>query len=304
MSVMTASGVPDLKAMGMIPTFYADQVNIVYYAETMLPKITNSRFTGQVKQKGDKVIIPTRPVIEIKALQDGGNLEIQYPQSSNIELNVSRAAYFNVAINDIQEKQSQIMLSKEYITDAVERMKIYIETEFFADIYSSAHASNQGATAGVISGAYNLGTAASPVLATKSNVVELLMSIRQVLGEQNAPTENCWCVIPKWMAYALKISDLKNAMITGDKVSPLRSGLIGQIDGMDIYQSNLLYSSSGNYYIPAGNMDAIAFVAQLVKTETMRNPLAFGTLLRGEHVYDWKVIKPEGLATIVAKKGF
>ena len=43
MSITTAAGVQAIKNKGMIPEFYAPEVNLKYYAETLLPRITNSK---------------------------------------------------------------------------------------------------------------------------------------------------------------------------------------------------------------------------------------------------------------------
>lgn len=308
MSVVLSPGYPDLKSMGLIPTIYANEVNVKYYADCLLTKITNSRFTNPIKDLGDKVIIPNRPTATIRKYQKGATLIRQIPESVDVEFNVNRSNYYCMSLDHVDEKQSQIFLQKEYIFDAVKQMAIAIDTEFFADIYNQADTYNQGTTAGKISGSFNLGSATSPIALTKSNVVEYVTSFRSVLAEQNAFTGNCWMVVPEWCRNILMNSDLKNASILGkDHESTWLTGKIMEIDGLSIYVSNLMYNTtvSSNLctYIMGGNNDAIASVAQLTKTRIYEAQDTFALIMDGLQVFDWKVIKPQGLVSSLAYKG-
>jgi hypothetical protein len=293
--------------MGFIPTLYADEVNVKYYAECMIPRITNSRFTGKLKDMGDKIIIPNRPTATVRAYQKGGSLVRQIPESTQVEMNVNRANYYCMSLDHVDEKQSQIFLQKEYIYDAVKQMAIAIDTAFFADIYNQADSSNQGSTAGKISSSFNLGSTTAPLALTKANAVEVVTSIRSVLAEQNAFTGKCWIVIPEWARHVLLNSDLKNASILGNEKSPLLTGKLMELDGLTIYVSNLMYNVSADSkdctYIMAGNSDAIAYVAQLTKTRLYEAQDTFALIMDGLQVFDWKVIKPQGLVSLLAYKG-
>lgn len=308
MSVPLSPGYPDLKSMGFIPTLYADEVNVKYYAECMLPRITNSKFTGKIKDMGDKIIIPNRPTATIRNYQKGSTLVRQIPESVDVELNVNRGKYYDMALDHVDEKQSQIFLQKEYIFDAVKQMAISIDTDFFADIYSQADASNQGNTAGAVSSSFNLGSTTAPLALTKSNIVEVVTSLRSVLFEQNAFTGKCWAVFPEWARNILVNSDLKNASILGaGERSPWMTGKLMEIDGLSIYISNLMHNvtAAGQActYLQAGNGDAIAYVAQLTKTRLYEAQDTFALVMDGLVVFDWKVIKPQGLVTLLAYKG-
>jgi hypothetical protein len=163
-------------------------------------------------------------------------------------------------------------------------------------------AANTGLTAGAISSSYNMGTLAAPVQITKSNVLEYIIDAMTILDEQNVPESGRWLVIPSWMANLIKKSDLKDASLTGDGTSVLRNGRIGMIDRATLYLSNNLYSSSSVYYIPFGTNHGITFASQLTKMESLRAESTFGDLVRGLNVYGFKVIKPEALGLICAKK--
>lgn len=307
MSVNAASGYPQLKDAGFIATAYSDLVNVTYYEECLLPRITTSKFSGKVKDQGDKVIIPTRPVIDVKNYTKGMKLETQNATSIPIELSVDRAKYFRFGLDHIDLKQSYLALNKEYVADGTKRMAIATETDFFADVYAYAHAANQGSAAGVKSGEYSLGTTSAGLqltaTASTGTVLPWLTSIRAVLGEQSAADGKIWVVIPEWARWVLINSDLRKAMDMGDQKSVMRTGFMGTLDGIDIYSSNLLHTASDGTrnctYVVAGNMDAIAFCAQMTKNRVMEAQDTFGVIYDGLYVYGWKVVKPEGLVTSI-----
>lgn len=307
MSVTPAAGYPQLADQGVIPTHYADEVNITYYDECLLPRITNSKFTGKVKNVGDKVVIAQRPTIVTKTYTKGMTLETQIPEAPPIELIVSKAKYYRFGIDEIDAFQAHIVLNSEYTSDGVERMRIDTETDFFEDLYAEAHADNQGVAAGKKSSAYNLGSAAVPLALTKDNIVEVLTAIRAVLGEQNGAKPGMWVVFPEWARYLLVNSDLKNASLMGDARSVQRTGRLGEIDGLTLYASNLLYTTvaagENVTYIMAGNKDAITFCAQMARSRAFEAQNTFGMIYDGLHVYDWKTVKPEGLVSICAYMG-
>jgi hypothetical protein len=306
MTVPGSVGYPDLKSQGVIPTLYADTVNVKYYASCLLPRITNSKFTGQVKNQGDSVIIPQRPDIDIFDYTRGMDLPTQVPVAPPIELFINRAKAYRFIVDNIDEKQSQIILSQEYIADAVKQMDITINRVFFADVYKYAATANQGVTAGAVSGIYNFGAAGAPLGINKNSVVEWVLQFQAALAEQNATEAKMWVVVPEWVRFILLNSDLKNAMMMGDPKSVLRTGLIGSLDSLDIYSSNLMYNVTDTgkacTYVIGGNQDAITYCAQLAKARSFEAQHTFGWVYDGFTLFDWKVIKPEGLVTSLVYK--
>jgi len=104
----------------------------------------------------------------------------------------------------------------------------------------------------------------------------------------------------------LKKGDLRRADITGDGTGVIRTGLIGMVDRFKIYQSNSVHyvsGASGGFYVPFGTNEAITFAAQLVKTESLMIPSAFGTYYRGLMVYGRKVVQPQALGIALIVKG-
>ena len=76
--------------------------------------------------------------------------------------------------------------------------------------------------------------------AGKIEIIDLLVRLGQVLDEKNIPRDGRWVVIPAWLSAQIKMSELRDASLTGDGTSILRNGRLGVVDRFTIYVSNLL----------------------------------------------------------------
>lgn len=309
MSVSNANGYPPdggtafSNASGLIPELYAKEFNIKYWAETLMPRISSGKFYEGVLGQGDKVYIPGTPSIATSVYEKGAPLTVQVPVSTPVTLTVDRARYFNLTLDDVDEKQSHLDIAGKYVEVGLKQMSQDIESEFFDDIAGLAADGNKGTAAGVKSSSFNLGTAGSPLAITDGTAVDIITRVRAVLAEQNAmQSGKIAMVVPVWFRYLLMNSALRQAYLTGDNKSILRSGLVGEIDGVEIYESTLLEKLSDTHNptrFYAFNPDAVSFIAQLNKSEKLRSTDTFATLFRSLMVYDWGVRKPEGLVEIV-----
>ena len=144
-------------------------------------------------------------------------------------------------------------------------------------------------------------------MVTKQIVIEVLTLIGTVMDEYNVPEENRSIVVPAWFRYLIMNSDLQNASITGDPQSGIRNGRVGEVDRLTLFMSNLLsvVADSGNNVtnIIGCQNDAVTFATQLMKNETLRASDTFGREYRGLQVYGYKVVKPQGLVHLYARKG-
>jgi N4-gp56 family major capsid protein len=325
MSVSTTSGyyvsgqTTDNYAANFIPEVWSGKLQVKFYKSTVLGEITNNDWEGEIKGQGDKIHIRTIPTITISNYTKGMSLTSQVPQSTPLELNIDKGKYFQVVIDDVDSVQADVKLMDIFTNDASQQMKIAIDGDVLGSVYADAASANKGATAGAISGDINLGATGAPRQVTSSNVLDMLLDMGQVLDEQNVPEDGRWAVIPAWMAGLIKRSDLKQAYLTGDSVTPLRNGKIGMIDRFTVYVSNNLTtandlgadSASGGtgsnadykaWRILAGTRDAISFASQITNVETLRAQTTFGNIMRGLNVYGYKVTKPEALVSGYVRK--
>jgi len=295
MAYPVSGGRPDY-AGNFIPEIWSGKLIENFYDATVLASIANTNYEGDIKSMGDTVNIRTTPEITIRDYQKGQTLTVENPDKPKLQLLIDQGKYFACVEDDVDKVQADIDLMNAWSKDASERMKITIDTAVLANIVTEVHASNEGATAGAISGDINLGVTSTPVAITKTNVLEYLVDLGTVLDEANAPESDRFCVIPAKMAGYIKKSDLKDASLTGDGTSVMRNGRLGMIDRFTLYVSHNLPVSSSEFDIIAGHKMGFTFASQMTEMETLRSTTTFGDIIRGLQVYGFKTVKPEALA--------
>lgn len=317
-------GTTDSYSGKFIPSVWSSKLNAKFYAASVFGEISNTDYQGEISSMGDKVYINTAPTLTVSNYSAGATLSYQVPTPDMQELVIDKGKYAAFQINDVLEYQAKPNLMDMFAADAAEQMRIAIDSTVVYNTIFGGAAANKGATAGVKSALYNLGTDAAPVALTASNVVQKVLELASVLDEQNVPESERFLVIDPATRALLFQSDLAKAYITGDSTSPVRNGKVGTIDRFTVYVSNQLpkaaagtatnwtsgdgsetsIGSTGTVLkrraIVAGHKSAITFASQFTKTETVRNPNDFGDYIRTLNVFGYKVIKPESLALMIA----
>lgn len=292
-----------------IPEVWSGKLVEKFYAATVLGAIANTDYEGEIKNYGDTVQIRQRPDITIRPYSADQDLTVDRPSVDKLSMTIDQGLYFNVALDDVMEIQSDIDHLSIWAEDAAEQMKITVDTDvltYLTDVatvgngYDDVDVANKGATAGAISGDIDLGT---NVAATTGQIhiantggeatpIEYILRCGQVLDEANIPETGRFMVIPAWMAALIKNSDLKDASLAGDGTSILRNGRLGMIDRFTLYLSNLLddQETAGKWPILFGTNGGFSFASQFTKLETIRSERSFANLLRGLQVYGRKVV--------------
>ena len=304
-----------------IPTLWSAQLQRKFYTATVFAEIANTDWSGELKGMGDKVVINSIPTLTVNRYVVGQGLTYEVPTPSTIELTIDQGYYFAFQVNDVIEYQAKPNLMDVFSNDASMQMKIKVDSTCFFNLalnssYGTPASGNSGATAGVKSGAYNLGTNTAPVTLTGANVLQMLTSFSGVLDEQNVPETDRWLVIDPYTRNLLMQSNLAQAQFMGDSQSMVRNGKIGTIDRFTVYVSNNLpkgaasaamYSGDGTEttgathtaarrLLIAGHKFAFTFASQITKTEQVRNPYDFGDYIRSLNIFGFKATKPEAFA--------
>ena len=304
MAYPVAPGRPDYSG-NFLPEIWSGKLIENFYDSTVLAAISNTDYEGEIRNQGDTVNIRTQPNITIREYVKGQNLVVENPDAPKLQLVIDKGEYFSCVEDDIDRVQSDIKLMDMWSKDASEQMKIKIDQRVLTDMLPGIGASNKGATAGQQSAAFNLGTTGSPLTVTKdgasatTSVVDLIVDMGTVLDEANVPESDRFLIIPARMAGLIKKSELKDASLTGDSVTPVRNGRLGMIDRFTLYVSHNLNVSSGKTSIIAGHKMGFTFASQMTEMETLRAQSTFGNIIRGLQVYGYKVVKPEALAQAV-----
>lgn len=288
----------NLAAGAFVPQVYSAKMQAKFYAASVVPAIANHDWEGDIKSFGDKVIIRKIPTISIFDHVVNADLPIQDVSDESITLNIDKAKGYNFNVTYVDEYQSDIALIEKLTEDAAMQMKVAVDQSVLQSVYADVATANTVGT--------SIGTTTPQQLSglATATYITPLLNAGQVLDANNVPRDGeRWAVISPQFANYLKLSDLKQVLITGDKESPLRNGFVGTIDGMKVYVSNnLLHANDALVGTPTeclvGHPSALAFASQFQKPEMLPNPRTFGTLCRGLNVYGFKTVKPEAMVRV------
>jgi hypothetical protein len=299
MAFAVSAGRPQYSG-NFIPEIWAGKLIENFYDATVLAAISNTDYEGSIKAHGDVVNIRTTPTINLRSYTKGQALSVDTPDNPKLQLLIDKGDYFACVEDDIDKVQSDIKLMEAWSRDASEQMKIKIDQRVLTDILPDIAAINKGATAGRVTASVNLGTTGAPRAVDKTNVLDFIVDVGQVLDEANCPESDRFMVIPAKMAAIIKKSALQNVYVSGDSMSIVRNGKLGMVDRFTLYLShNLNVASGGKFSIIAGNKMGFTFASQMTNMETIRSQATFGDIIRGLQVYGYKVVKGEALSQAV-----
>jgi len=271
----------DVGGTGWIPTslgafnteIFSKKMQLKFYAGSVLPNITNTDYQGEIQGPGSKVTIRTVPAVTVSTY--AGTVSYAELAGSSLELVIDKAKSYAFKVDDVMKSLADISYWNEASKDAAEAMRIAVETDVLANI----------------PGASTLTDVTDAACSSSTILNDILLAARR-LDEANIPDSDRFIVLPPWAIELLKKSELRQAYLTGDGQSPLRTGMVGRIDRFDVYQSNMLAVNTGVYNCLAGHKKFATFASKFVKTETVRLESTFGDGIRGLKVYGYKVVHP------------
>jgi hypothetical protein len=261
-----------------IPEVFSKKLQAKFYAQTVLSEVTTNEYEGEISGLGNKVNIRAVPAVSVADYT--GSLSYADVTSSTIELNIDKAKSYAFKVDDILREQADIDFMNEASKDAAQNMKIAIEQDVFANVAAGSSLTDVNATPSNIS---------------TSNVLGFILEAGENLDVNNIPEEDRFMIINPAVASVLKQSELRQAYLTGDSVSPLRNGFIGMVDRFRMYVSNNLSTSAGVSSGLYGHPKAIAYASQFTNTESVRLESSFGDGVRGLAVYGYKVVLPTAI---------
>lgn len=307
MGVPRASGVPDYGPSGTVnydPEVYSGKLVEKFYQTTVFGEIASTDYEGDIVGFGSQVKIRTVPTVTVADYVIGAGLTPQYPTNNSVTLAIDKAKSFAVALSTVDSRQSDLDLADIFANDGSINLRIACDADMLETIPAQVSADNSGTTAGAQSNDLNLGDSSTPVSISKTNVVDFIVTLGQVMDEQFVSEEGRWLVLPPWFIARIKMSDLKIASLAGDGVSIVRNGKVGEVDRFTIYQSsNLLRQTSPGpaTYVMFGHSAGLTFASQIVECEMITNPSDFGYIIRGLMVYGFEVVGPNYIGTAVCK---
>lgn len=297
--VATASSVES--RTGSVPKLFSATTLRTMYESSLVPRITNTNSTNELKQHGDNITFRRDPEVTVSTYVVGGGYRVQRFVPETVTLKVDRAKAFAVQEFHVDRQQSDIDWFGKVQTLSANAIDESLTAELLSALPAYADAANRGATAGINSGNINLGAAGSPVEISKTTASDTLLSCTQALDEQKIPQDGRFVVVDPGFWKRL-MGDLKDAAAMGDRVSTLRTGAVGTIDGLTVIKSTLLpyQTDKGETCCTAlfGRAEATVFASTINDVEQITMQDEFAKVIRGLTVYGYKVVYPNMLGAL------
>lgn len=299
-----------------IEKMFSKKLLVQYYNDSTAMQLVNQDYENEIKAMGDSVVVRKDPVIAISDYTIGGTLTYEVPQEDAQTLYIDQAKSSAFKIDTIDDLQSSLGLPNRFQEAAAKNMKETIDKECLSYLTAGTNtatdmsgslidANNIGTDSGAVSGDIALGQAAAYLALTSDAIHGYIVDLNTVLDEARIKREGRWVLMNPAVAAYLKTSSLKQADVTGDPKGAIRSGLMGQVDGCDIYVTNNAFNfvdTDRIYTITAGTTEFCSFASQITDTEVLSIPDSFGKYYRSLTVYGRKVLQDTAAAVIQCKK--
>lgn len=308
MGVPAASGYPQYSGNLITPVFRM-QLLERWYCSTLYSDIASTDYTGELNKGGDEIIFWREPKVVVRKYNKNDPIIHDTISGEPVKMTIDQAYNFSIKMNHIDEQQIQNFEAWKsgFLRSAGLELAHAIDPVLLTDMYTSAAAFNSGTTAGLQSGNINLGEAGAPLVITKTNIVEVLSLVHQVLDEACAPKEGRFITLPPAGITALRNSDLQAAYLTGLNWSPLINGRIPDtVMGFTILESTFIPRvvdgtvNKLSYHLVAGVKMATAFAATIEDSRVISDKDDWANYYQGLSVFGFKTLYPDGIVHIYA----
>lgn len=251
--------------------------------------LVNRDYEGEITQFGDTVKINQIGDITIKKYTGAA---IDAPDDLTGEqdtLTIDQANYFNFAIKDVDNAQTNPKLMNEAMARAAYGLNDTVDSLLAGIMVAGA--------AGAI------GSDESPFVPTKDDAYDLLVDLGTELTEKNVPLLGRWVVVPPFYHGLLQKDSRFVGNGTDVNMAILQGGHIGAAAGFQIYVSNNVPNTDGaKYKILAGTNAGASFAEQITETEGYRPESNFSDAVKGLHLCGVKVLQKNALATLTVNR--
>lgn len=251
--------------------------------------LVNRDYEGEIKQFGDTVKINQIGDITIKKYTGAA---IDAPDDLTGEqdtLTIDQANYFNFAIKDVDNAQTNPKLMNEAMARAAYGLNDTVDSLLAGIMVAGA--------AGAI------GSDESPFVPTKDDAYDLLVDLGTELTEKNVPLLGRWVVVPPFYHGLLQKDSRFVGNGTDVNMAILQGGHIGAAAGFQIYVSNNVPNTDGaKYKILAGTNAGASFAEQITETEGYRPESNFSDAVKGLHLCGVKVLQKNAFATLTVNR--
>lgn len=253
------------------------------------PGIVNRNYEGNIAQAGDTVKITSisRPTIG-NYTANSTTITPETLTDAQRTLLIDQSKYFAFEVDDIDAAQAAGGVLEEGLVEAGYGLRD-VADQLIAGFYSGVASANAIGTKSVTSAAL-----------ANQYLTELMVK----LDEANVPEEGRWVILPPWYVGLLvqgKFAEADSGGAIG--AEGLRTGQVKTAYGFSVFKSNNVVNTTGDdYAVMAGYSGAITYAEQIAKVEAYRPENSFSDAVKGLHLYGAKLIRPDGIATLIASK--
>jgi len=299
-----------------LPEIFSSKVQIAFRKSAVVQAITNTDYFGEITQYGDTVNIIKEPQITIDTGYTRADTDITSTSLTDQELilKVNYAQAFQFDIDDLERRFSHINWQDIAADNAGYKLKDSMDS----GILTGLVAGTEGAVGSGLSIGTDVTTDLTALPAAGSGgtgelilgygasgevkPVDLLGRLARLLDDNNVPAEDRWvCAAPAFYeALAKEESKLMSSDYNAGMGS-LRNGLVqdGMVRGFKMYVSNNLPTpSNAGYVLLHGHRSAVASAEALLTTEVVRSTTVFKDIVRGLHVYGYKVLRDNAIGKV------
>lgn len=268
------------------------------------PNVINRDYEGEIKGKGSTVKITSIGDITIgDYTKDSDISDPQALSDGQATLNITQSKYFNFAVDDVSAAQMSPSLM-----DGAMKQSAYNLSDV-ADQFIAATMVAGVATANKI-GSSATGIVPSTTEGSGTMAWDYLLQLGTALSVANVPKQGRWAVVPPWFVERLAGDKRFTDASASGSTDALLNGMVKRAAGFDILESNNCPTVAGtgsetgktNHAILAGTPIATTFADSVNKVEAYRPEKRFADAVKGLHVYGAKVVRPNSLAMLIARK--
>jgi hypothetical protein len=252
------------------------------------PQTVNRKYQGSIQSVGDSVRIRSisRPTIG-DYVKNVTTIVPETLTDAERTLLIDQAKYFAFEIDDVDMAQVQ---NGGGLTSEAALESAYGLADV-ADLY----------VAGLYTGAAAANKISTTAITTSALAVTGLVELKVKLDNANVPNAGRYVIVPPWYEGLLIQSSAFISVADSGSSEALRNGHIGRAFGFDVFTSNNVTNVVGDdYLVSAGYTGAITFATQINKVEGYRPEDSFSDAMKGLNLFGSKLVRPTGIATLVA----
>lgn len=273
-----------------IPDLWAANLLVNLEKRSVATAICNRDYEGLIRGAGDSVKLTSLADPTIGSYTVHTDITIEDIDDATQSLLIDQAKYFAFELDDIERAQA---VDGAGALAEQTRKAAYL----LADTLDTAVLSAIGTGASAAAPDHQV---AEATINTAAGAYDALVNWSVLLDGQNVPEFDRYAVVsPAFYGLILKDSRFVGS---GDAVgaSVRANGRVGQAAGFDLYKSNNLPAGPGagaGTSMIAGYRGACTLAEQIVSVEAARMEKRFADMVKGLHVYGFKVTRPKALVS-------